>query len=166
MSRLLLVLAALVGLAGPVRAQTAVAPVPDWASYATAAANPSIAVWHAVRSDDRWCQLGQLGVSALVTTGVGLTAQHFIVSPRPCVGSPGCSGNGGPSMHAAIGVLGISKGFRSGLGVTVSVTLAVGTAGARVDAERHTVTQAAAGVALGALAEWAGHALVRCEGHS
>jgi len=163
MARVLLVLAALVGLAGPVRAQTAVEPVPDAISWATALANPTIAAVQAFRADDRLCRFGQLGISGGITTTVGLLAQHYIRSPRPCVGSPGCSGNGGPSMHAAISELGISRGFHSGWGVTLSVSLAVGTAGERVDAERHTPKQVAAGLLLGGLAEWAGRALLRCE---
>jgi membrane-associated phospholipid phosphatase len=146
----------------PVWAQEPVQTVPDYASWVTASANPVIAVVQAFRSEDRWCRLGQLGISGGITTSVGLLGQHFIRSPRPCVGSPGCSGNGGPSMHAGLGTLGISRGFHSGMGITFSIAMAVGTAGGRVDAKRHTKTQVMAGLALGSVSEWAGQKLVRC----
>ena len=149
-------------LGAVVSAQEAVQRVPDAVTWATAFANPAIAVVQAFRSETPRCRLGQLGISGGITTTVGLLAQHYITSPRPCVGSPGCSGNGDPSMHAAIGVLGISRGVHSGLGLTFSVSMAVGTAGGRVDAQRHTVKQAALGLALGGLSEWAGQRLLQC----
>jgi len=160
--RVILALVLLCGSAISAAAQEPVRPVPDIISWGTALTNPTIAVVEAFRSDDRLCRLGQLGISGGITTTVGLLAQHYIHSPRPCVGSPGCSGNGDPSMHAAIGVLGISRGFQSGLGFTFSISMAVGTAGGRVDANRHNKKQAALGLALGGLSELAGQRLLRC----
>lgn len=145
-----------------VAAQAPVRPVPDAISWATAFGNPAIGVVQALRSDAPVCRLGQLGISGGITMTAGLLGQHFIKSPRPCVGSPGCDGNGGPSLHSAWGVLGISRGVHSALGLTFSVSMAVGTASGRVDANRHTKTQAALGLALGGLSELAGRTLLRC----
>jgi len=145
-------------------AQEPVQRVPDIVSWATASANPVIAVVQAFRSDTPRCRLGQLGISGGITATAGLLAQHYVTSPRPCLGSPGCAGNGAPSMHAAISALGISRGVHTGLGVTLSISLAIGTAGGRVDAQRHTKTQAALGLALGGLAEWGGRSLLHCGG--
>jgi len=147
----------------PIRAQEPVRRVPDAVTWLTASANPIVAVILAARSDAPRCRLTQLGISGGITTTVGLLAQHYVTSPRPCVGSPGCSGNGAPSLHTAWGVLGISRGVHSGLGITFSVAMAVGTAGGRVDAKRHTPWQVLEGLALGSAAEWAGQRLLRCD---
>ena len=158
------VIVAVLLLSVSLAAQEPVRPVPDIISWGTALTNPTIAAVQAFRSEDRLCRFGQLGISGGITTTVGLLAQHYLHSPRPCVGSPGCSGNGDPSMHAAIGVLGLSRGFQSGLGLTFSISLAVGTAAGRVDARRHDPKQAAFGLVLGGLSELAGRTLLRCQG--
>lgn len=152
------------GLSRTVSAQEAVSvsSLPDAISYATAFANPAVAAFKAIRSDDPMCRLSQIGIAGGITSA-GLIAQRFIHSPRPCMGSPGCSGNGMPSLHSAYSVVGISQGVHSGLGFTFSLSMSVGTAAARVDANRHTPWQVAAGLALGSFSEWAGQKLARCK---
>jgi len=155
--RLILAVAVVVLLGVGVAAQAPVRPVPDALSWATASVTPALAVWRAYKSPDPVCQFSQLGVSGGIVAA-GLLAQRFIVSPRPCVGSPGCSGNGMPSLHSAVGVIGLTSGWR------VAIGFSVGTGILRTEhfANRHTKTQAAVGLGLGAFAEWAGSRLVRC----
>jgi membrane-associated phospholipid phosphatase len=130
-----------------------VEPVPDWASYATAAVNPTVAAVQAFRSEHRWCRLGQLGLSELVVNGSTLTLKHFIRSARPCLG---CPPDGFPSGHTANSVIGISSGWQVGM------TFPVSTAGLRMAAHRHTPMQVLTGALLGAGSEYVGH-LLRCE---
>ena len=151
-------------LSAPAWAQESVQPIPDKISWATAAVNPAIAVIRAFQSDHTQCALWKLATTGGVASA-GLIAQHFIKSPRPCAGSgsAGCEGNGNPSMHSAFGVVGVSQGIPHGWGVAFSVSMSVGTAGLRVDANRHTPKQVAMGLLWGGLAELAGQKLVRCE---
>lgn len=150
-------------LVAPAAAQetVTVSHFPDAASYVTAGVNPAVAAWKAIHSDDPQCQLSRLAISEGIVNGAGLLLQRFIPSPRPCAGSPGCSGNGMPSLHAANSVLGL--GAQQGWGITFGVSMSVGTAGLRWKARRHDPWQVAAGLGLGLFGEWAGHRLVRCE---
>jgi len=157
-----LIVVALLG-GSAVSAQEAVRPIPDAISWATALANPVIGVVQAFRSEAPACHLGQLGIAGGIVVTAGLLGQHVIPSPRPCVGSPGCAGNGTPSLHAAISGVGSSRGIHSGLGITLSVSLMIGTAGGRVDAQRHNPKQAALGLLVGGLSELAGRTLLRCD---
>ncbi len=139
-----------------------VSELPDALSYVTAGVNPAIAAWRAIHSDDPQCRLSQLLISEAIVNGSGLLLQRFVSSPRPCAGSPGCSGSGMPSLHTANSVVGL--GASRGWGFALGVSLSIGTAGLRVHANRHTPWQVAAGLGLGAFGEWAGHRLVQCEG--
>ena len=144
-------------------AQEPVREVPDVISWGTAAAGPAIGVWRAVHSDEPMCKLSQL----LVSTGIassGLILQHFIHSPRPCLGSPGCSGNGMPSMHSAYSMIGGLSGSGSGWkNITISISFGVGTGIGRKLANRHTTPQVLAGLALGGASEMLGQVLVHCD---
>jgi len=129
-------------------------PVNKWAdgvSWGTALVNPSMAMIDALRSDQKGCRLGRLALSEAVVNGVGLTLKHFIVSPRPCIG---CAPDGMPSGHSANSMVG-SSGWRYG------IVFGASTASLRMEARRHTPTQVAAGLLLGAAGELAGR-LVKC----
>ncbi len=139
-------------------AQEPVARVPDVASWITAGANAAGAIVEATRSDDAKCRLGQLAVSEAIGLGVAFTLQHVVISARPCLG---CAPNGMPSAHVTQSLLG-STASAKGLTWGFSIGMAVGTAEGRDRAHRHTRTQQAAGFALGSLAEWGGHQLVKC----
>jgi len=144
----------------PVWAQEPVSKVPDYASWGMAFANPSIAAYRALRSSDPKCYGSQLLVSELIANGGGLLLKHFFKGPdaaRPCVG---CARDGMPSGHSWNSVIGSTSG--TGWQIAVGASFAVGTAGLRVDANRHTSKQVAFGLLLGAGAEGAGKALVRC----
>lgn len=159
--RLTFALLVVVSLAASVSAQTeSVRTVPDAASWATAFANPAIAAYRAIRSENPQCRISQLLVSEGIAQGIGLTLKHFLKGPeseRPCAG---CARDGMPSGHSWNSVIGATSG--SGWQVVVGASLAVGTAGLRVGANRHTPWQALAGLGLGAGAEFAGKRLVRC----
>ncbi len=150
---ILVTIAALLLLAQMVSAQVPVSPVPDWASYGTAAVNPTIAAVEAWRSPSRACRFGQLAISEAVGNVAALTLKHFIVSARPCLG---CIPDGDPSGHAMNSMIGFSArnwGFGLSLGLF--------TGDLRYEAHRHFPSQIAKGLVLGALAEGAGH-LLRC----
>jgi len=134
-------------------AQLAVAPVPDIASYATAAINPTIAAVQAWKSAHRACRFGQLAIAEAVGNGAALTLKHFVVSPRPCAG---CLSDGMPSGHTMNAAIGVSQGWRYGLALTVA------TGALRVDAHRHTPRQVLAGAGLGIGADFASRNLLRC----
>lgn len=134
-------------------------PVVKWAdvaSYGTAAVNPTVAAVEAARGPDKWCHLGQLGISELLLNTTVLTMKHFIVSPRPCIG---CGVDGMPSGHFANSLIGNS--WNRSLGFTVSFA----TADLRYEAHRHTKTQLLVGGLLGAGADWAGPKLLHCPSH-
>ncbi len=149
MRRLLVVGLLLTGC--PVHAQ-GVRRVPDVASYATAAINPTWAAVDAWRSPERLCRFERLALSEAIGNGVALTLKHFIVSPRPCLA---CAPDGFPSGHTMNSAIGLSDHWRMGVGFTV------GTAGLRIAARRHTVWQVTAGALLGLSAEAAGR-LIGC----
>ncbi len=151
-----LVLVALSGAS--VTAQEPVARVPDVASWITAGANTAGAIVEATRSDDAKCRLGQLAVSEAIGLGVAFTLQHVVISARPCLG---CAPNGMPSAHVTQSLLG-STASAKGLTWGFSIGMAIGTAEGRDRAHRHTRAQQAAGFALGSLAEWGGHRIIRC----
>lgn len=150
-------------LAAPAAAQTVeVNGAADTISTVTAFAGPAVEVWRAVHSDDMACRLSRLGTGALIVNGGGYLLQRFIPSPRPCVGSPGCNGNGAPSIHVANASLGAvaSRGWQIGM----SAAFVFGTAAGRVGANRHTKAQAFLwGPMLGVGADALSHWLVRCE---
>ncbi len=162
MTRAILVtIAALLLLAQMVSAQPPppdtrppVEPIADWASYATAFANPAIAAVDAWRSEHRWCKLGQLGISELTGNLSVFALKHFIVSPRPCLG---CAADGDPSGHSMNAMVGFTA---HNWGIGLSFGLATG--GLRYEAHRHFRSQIAKGLLLGALAEGAGH-LLKCQ---
>lgn len=138
-------------------------PVVKWADYvswATAAVNPVWGTIEAARGERPGCHLGQLALSASVGLGTAFTLQHVITSPRPC-----CPGNGMPSAHATASMLGLSQPSPA-RGFSLRMTVGVGSAGAtavlRPIANRHTKTQAAFGIVLGAGSEAVGH-LLRCD---
>jgi len=159
----MMVAALLLLVASTASAQESVREVPDVISWGTAAVNPALGVWRAIHSGDPQCKLSQL----LVSTGIassGLLLQHFIRSPRPCLGSPGCSGNGMPSMHSAYSTIGALSGSGSGWkNIGIGVTFSVGTGVGRRLANRHTTPQVLGGMSLGWLSEFLGQALVRCD---
>lgn len=141
-------------LAAPVSAQVPVQPVPDVLSYGTAAVNPSIAVYKALRSSDRWCELSRLGVSELIGNGVALTVKRYVHSERPCLG---CAPDGMPSGHSMNGAIGA---FSSG---GWGIAFALPTPFLRVEAHRHTKKQAVLGTLLGLGADALGHLIVKCD---
>lgn len=138
-------------LATPAAAQVPVSSVPDWASYATAAVNPTTAAIAAWRSSDRPCRFGQLAISEAVGNVAALTLKHFIVSARPCIG---CRPDGDPSGHSMNSLIGFTA---HNWGIGLSFGLATG--GLRDEAHRHFPDQIVKGLVLGALAEGAGHLL-------
>lgn len=144
----------LVLVAGPAHAQQPVNHWADWASYETAAVSPAIAAVKAWKSPDRSCKLKQLALSEGIGNGLALAMKHFIVSPRPCVG---CSPDGMPSGHAMNAMIGVRASWKWG------GAAALATEELRRDANRHTRTQGAVGLGLGALAEFAGHTFVHCQ---
>jgi len=136
-------------------AQAPVVQWADWVSYGTAAVNPAIGVVSAWRSDQRWCRLGQIGISELVGNGSTLAIKHFVRSARPCLD---CPADGMPSGHSMNSVIGVSQ---YDLGLRLGWTFSWGTQQLRGEAHRHTKTQRAAGLLIGAGAEFAGH-LLKC----
>lgn len=143
---------ALLGLARPTFAQQPVVRWADWASYGTAAVNPTRAAVDAFRAEHRWCQLGRLALSEGVGNGVTLALKHVIRSPRPCVG---CRADGMPSGHSMNSVVGFSRHWQLG------AAFAWGTQALRGEANRHTVPQRLAGLAIGVGAELTGR-LIPC----
>jgi membrane-associated phospholipid phosphatase len=123
----------------------------DWASYGTAFVNPTVATIEALRSEQKTCRLGRIALSEGIANGLGLTMKHFILSPRPCLG---CAPDGFPSGHSANSMIG-SGGWRYG------IVFGAATGSLRMEANRHTPTQVAAGLLLGAGAEFAGR-LIHC----
>ncbi len=134
-----------------VHAQEPVTTWADVASYATAAVNPTIATVEAFRSTQKACRLGRIALSEGILNGVGLTMKHFILSPRPCIG---CAPDGMPSGHSGNSMIGAS-GWRYG------IVFGATTGSLRMQANRHTHTQVAAGLLLGAGSEFAGR-LIHC----
>ena len=129
-------------------------PVTKWAdavSWGTAFVNPTVATVEALRSDQKGCRLGKIALSEGIANGLALTMKHFILSPRPCLG---CLPDGMPSGHSANSMIGAS-GWRYG------IVLGATTGSLRMQANRHTPTQVAAGLLLGAGAEFAGR-LIHC----
>lgn len=143
-------------LAPAAGAQEAVRPVPDVVSYGTAAINPSIALWKALHSSDKLCQLSRLGVAEIVGNGATLTIKRLRFghpdAERPCAG---CTPDGDPSGHSMNGAIGA---FSSGWGIS----FALPTPWLRVEANRHTKTQAVKGTLLGLGAEAFSHLIVKC----
>ena len=146
-----LVAAALLLLSGTAQAQEPVSHWPDAVSWGTALTNPTLAAVDALRSEQKGCRLGRLALSEGIVNGVGLTLKHFIVSPRPCIG---CAPDGFPSGHSANSMVG-SFGWRYG------IVFGASTASLRLEANRHTPKQVAAGLLLGAAGEFAGR-LIKC----
>lgn len=123
----------------------------DGVSWGTAFVNPTVAVVKAWQSDDKKCRLGRLALSEGILNGVSLTLKHFIVSPRPCLG---CAPDGMPSGHSGNSVIGSSSW-------NFGIVFAASTGALRMEANRHTPKQVAAGLLVGAGAELAGR-LIRC----
>jgi hypothetical protein len=155
----LLAIGVVVVLASPVAAQVEVERGPDLASWATMSVNPTLATIRAIRSEHPKCELARLAVSEAIGNVTVLTVKHFVVSPRPCLG---CDNHGTPSGHSMNGALGFASGWRVDIGIGISLAAAVVTAGLRVEANRHTRKQVIAGLLIGAGADLAGRALVRC----
>ena len=147
------VLLVLLLLAAPVHAQEPVVRWADWASWGTAAANPTIAVVRAARSESPKCRLAQLALSEAVGNGATFAVKHLVASPRPCLG---CAPDGMPSGHTANSAIGFSRHWQLGLAFTL------GTAALRTDANRHTKEQVFWGAVLGFTGEAAGH-LLKCQ---
>ena len=139
-------------IAAPAFAQEPVNRWADGVSWGTAMVNPTLAVVDAIRAPNTKCKLGRLALSEAIGNGVTLTLKHFVVSPRPCLG---CAADGFPSGHSMQSTIGAS-GWRFG------ATFAATTGGLRMQAHRHTGWQVAAGLAIGAGAEFAGR-LIKCE---
>jgi PAP2 superfamily len=158
-----LLVALLLTLATPVAAQELepVGPGADVASWATSLFNPTAAAIRAIRSDDPKCQLSRLMVAEGIGNVTVLVLKHFLVSPRPCIG---CDNHGWPSGHSMNGLLGSGSGYNHDIGFGVSVTMAVGTAGLRVAAHRHTPQQVIAGLLIGVGVEALSYRLVQCGG--
>lgn len=140
--------------AAPLHAQEPVNRWADWASYGTAAINPTIAAVDAWRSPSRGCHFARLALEEGIGNGLSLTLKHFIVSPRPCLG---CQPDGMPSGHTLNATIGFSTSWKWGTAAALT------TAQLRTDAHRHTPWQVLAGAGLGVLAEGLGHAIIRCE---
>jgi hypothetical protein len=146
----------------PVAAQEPPPPVLKWADYTrwgTALVNPTWGVVEALRSDHRACHLGQLGISLGVGETALLTIQHFVVSPRPCLG---CNQHGLPSGHTMHSILGIdqaSPATRWGARVGVGLASVAATGILSVVSHRHTVKQVLWGAGVGTGAELTGHLL-------
>lgn len=149
---------ALVGvllLSGTLSAQTVeVRSLPDAVSWATAAVNPGVAAYKAIRSPEPKCQLSRLLVAEALGNGPALLLKRFVSSPRPCAG---CAPDGMPSGHSMNSVIGIDS-----TGWALGASFAVGTGALRVAAHRHTKTQVVAGLLLGGVAEWASYRIVKC----
>jgi membrane-associated phospholipid phosphatase len=140
-------------LSSPALAQDTVSVVgwADAASWGTAFVNPGIATYQAVRSSDPKCRLSQLMISSAIANGVGLSLKHFIRSERPSGGVDGFPS--GHSWNSATG---------SGWNPGVSFLFTVSTAKLRIKANRHTVKQVVAGLALGYGSEILSRKLVNC----
>lgn len=146
----------------PVHAQQPVNRWADWASYGTAAVNPTWSAVDAARSKRPWCNLGRLALTEGLITTTELTMKHFIFSPRPCAG---CDLHGMPSGHSARGMEGLlSRGPTGARHWQLGLSFAWATQELRGEdfANRHTGKQRIAGVFLGASAELIGQ-LIRCE---
>jgi len=146
------VLLVLLLLAAPVHAQEPVVRWADWASWGTAAANPTIAVVRAARSESPKCRLAQLALSEAVGNGATFAVKHLVASPRPCLG---CAPDGMPSGHTMNSTIGYT-GWRYGMAFSFA------TGQLRQDAHRHTLPQVLAGLGIGIGAEFAGR-LVKCQ---
>ena len=157
--RAAIALGILLVLATPLSAQVPVEPIADAASWATSLVNPTAAAIRAIRSPDPKCALSRLLVAEGIGNATVLTLKHFLVSPRPCLG---CDTHGWPSGHSMNSVIGAASGWRVDIGFGVSLGAAVGTAGLRVGAHRHTPAQVVAGLLLGAGVEALSYGLVRC----
>jgi len=144
----------------PLAAQEPVVKWADGFSWGTAIINPVWGVIEAARGERPGCHLAQLAISGAVAIPTAFVLQHVVVSPRPC-----CAGNGMPSAHATIGMIGLaqpSPGRTFTLRMTIGFASAGTTAGLRQVANRHTAAQVLAGLALGAGGEVAGQ-LIRCD---
>ncbi len=113
--------------------------------------NPTVATVEALRSDQKKCLLVRIALSEAILNGTALTMKHFILSPRPCLG---CQPDGMPSGHSGNSMIG-ATGWRYG------IVFGAATGSLRMQANRHTPTQVAAGLLLGAGAEFAGK-LIHC----
>lgn len=144
-------------LAAPAAAQQAVQPVPDALSYGTAAINPAIAAYKALKSSNKPCALSRLAVSELIGNGVSIGIKRWRYghadAVRPCLGCDPDGAESGHSMNGAIGA------FSSGWGIA----FALPTPFLRVEAHRHTKKQAVLGTLLGLGADALGHVIVRCD---
>lgn len=138
-------------LVAPVSAQEPVNPVLDALSYGTALVNPTIAAVQAIRSDHRWCKLGQLALSEAIGNTSTLTIKHFDHSPRPC---RGCADDGNPSGHTMNSAIGMSS-----TGWAVGASFVWGTGALRHESNEHTWRQIALGGFIGILSDLAGHFL-------
>jgi hypothetical protein len=135
----------------------------DWSSYGTAGVNITIGVVDAWQSERRGCHLAQLAIAEGIGNGAGLTLQHVITSPRPCLG---CPPHGMPSLHVTNSVIGLNQPHRAsswGGRVLVGVTAVALTALLRWQANRHTWQQVVWGSVLGAGSDLAGHFILRCD---
>jgi len=128
-----------------------VQPAWDWASYGTAAVNPGVAAYKAIRHKD-WCKLGQLGISELIGNTVTIVVKRHVESPRPCFM---CPPDGMPSGHSMNGAIGAWANGGWGYAFTVVTPFM------RYEARRHTKKQAVFGTLLGVGSDAAGH-LLRC----
>lgn len=135
-----------------VRAQE-LKPWPNAISYGTALVNPVMAVVDAWKSNDRPCKFGRLALSELVGNGTTLVMKHFIVSPRPYIGSKPDGMPSGHTMNSSIGMFSSKWGF----------VFAVATGVERHEANAHTWKQIGMGAAIGVGSELTGH-LIRCKG--
>ena len=160
--RRLLAAVLLAALATPAAAQQPVNKWADWASYGTAAVNPTIGAIDAWQSERRGCHLAQLLVAEGVGNGIGLAGQHFIYSPRPCLG---CPPHGLPSLHVTNSIIGINQAHPASSWkgrVLLGATTAALTGFLRWQANRHTWEQIGWGALLGTGAELSGQ-LIRCD---
>lgn len=128
--------------------------LPDAISWATAAVNPSVAVYKAIRSPEPICQLSRLLVAEGIGNGLTFFGKRFITSPRPAAG---LMPDGMPSGHSMNSVIGIDS-----TGWALGGSFAIGTGALRVVAQRHTKTQVVMGLLLGGVAEWASYRIVKC----
>lgn len=146
----------------PLAAQEPVRQWADWASYGTAAVNPTIGAIDAWQSERRGCHLAQLLVSEGVGNGLSISLKHLIHSPRPCVG---CAADGMPSGHTMNSVIGINQAHPASSWkgrVLIGATTVALTGLLRWQANRHTWEQIGWGAVLGVGAEFSGQ-LVRCD---
>src|ERR1044071_4925460 len=105
----LLLVVLLVGLPATAFAQQPVTRWADWASYGTAAVNPTLAAWDARHSR---CKLARLALSEGIGNGLTLALKHRVISARPCLG---CVPDGFPSGHTMNGLVGFSRNWKVGL---------------------------------------------------